>query len=75
VFTGLRPGEKLEETLFGAEERAIETDSPFLLLARTDTEGVTYDREAACRLERLAEQGADDEVRRELEAVHDSSAG
>ena len=34
VFTGLRPGEKLEETLFGADETAVSADSPALMIAR-----------------------------------------
>jgi FlaA1/EpsC-like NDP-sugar epimerase len=35
VFSGLRPGEKLEETLFASDEEAVETGEPFLLVARS----------------------------------------
>jgi FlaA1/EpsC-like NDP-sugar epimerase len=35
AFTGLRPGEKLEETLFGPDEESVETGEPFLLIARS----------------------------------------
>lgn len=67
TFTGLRPGEKLEETLFGADEEAVETGSPFLLIARaagrTLSASVT---DAAEHLERLAADGRDAELRVEL---------
>lgn len=75
AFTGLRPGEKLEETLFGAREKAVHTDSPFLLVARPGADEIRFDRQAACKLEELARQGADDEVRRELGTVHRPVAG
>ena len=71
VFTGLRPGEKLEETLFGAEEEAVETDSPFLLVARPSRPGrdAASIEAAAERLEALAAGGRDAELREELRGV------
>ena len=67
VFTGLRPGEKLEETLFGTDEAAVETDSPFLLIARPgDGRAEVAGLRDAGRLEGLAEAGRDDELRAEL---------
>jgi FlaA1/EpsC-like NDP-sugar epimerase len=33
-FTGQSPGEKLEESLFGPDEEAVETEHQFLLVAR-----------------------------------------
>jgi FlaA1/EpsC-like NDP-sugar epimerase len=68
VFSGLRPGEKLEETLFAEDEEAVETDSPFLLVARSKGEshrGEAIERVVE-RLERLAAEGRDEEVRAEL---------
>jgi FlaA1/EpsC-like NDP-sugar epimerase/lipopolysaccharide/colanic/teichoic acid biosynthesis glycosyltransferase len=68
VFTGLRPGEKLEETLFGADEEAVETDSPFLLIARP---AVERDRAggSVAELEETARGGNDDAVRHLLLAA------
>jgi len=67
VFSGLRAGEKLEETLFGSDEEAVETDSPFLLIARPGDERppVVGLRDTA-RLEGLAEAGRDADLRAEL---------
>ncbi len=70
VFTGLRPGEKLEETLFGTDEQAIETDSPFLLMARAPNAPVGEPvGSLASRLETLAAAGRDVELRGELGAL------
>jgi FlaA1/EpsC-like NDP-sugar epimerase len=64
AFTGLRPGEKLEETLFGVDEEAVETDSPFLLIARG---GAPESLAPGWReLERLAGAGDDDRLHRML---------
>ncbi|MEO6295147.1 MAG: SDR family NAD(P)-dependent oxidoreductase, partial [Candidatus Limnocylindria bacterium] len=71
VFTGLRPGEKLEETLFGADEEAVETDSPFLLVARSaSSRGRPEDvRAFAQSLETLAAAGADADLRSSLGGI------
>ena len=58
VFTGLRPGEKMEEQLFGEDEERIATDHPFLLVARPcrpDAEAGMVD--GTPRLEAVAESG------------------
>jgi FlaA1/EpsC-like NDP-sugar epimerase/lipopolysaccharide/colanic/teichoic acid biosynthesis glycosyltransferase len=68
VFTGLRPGEKLEESLFGPDEEAVETGDPFLLVARPK-DGESPRAGAVARaeaLERLAATGDDDAVRAKL---------
>jgi FlaA1/EpsC-like NDP-sugar epimerase/lipopolysaccharide/colanic/teichoic acid biosynthesis glycosyltransferase len=62
-FTGLRPGEKLEETLFGIDEEAVETDSPFLLVARSESSGP---HASATELEALAAAGRDSDLRAAL---------
>jgi len=66
TFTGLRPGEKLEETLFGADEEAIETDTPFLLIARATGEPGGLGPSNVSRLEQLALEGRDADLRAEL---------
>ena len=68
VFTGLRPGEKLEETLFGEGEDAVETGEPFLLVAkpRSSDRGAATVTARAIELEHLARAGRDGEVREAL---------
>ena len=66
-FTGLRPGEKLEETLFATEEAAVETESPFLLIARPgDGTPAGIGLRGVARLEELADAGRDEVLRAEL---------
>jgi FlaA1/EpsC-like NDP-sugar epimerase/lipopolysaccharide/colanic/teichoic acid biosynthesis glycosyltransferase len=66
VFTGLRPGEKLEETLFGPDEEAVETGEPFLLVARSSApppeSGTVISR--AATLEARAVSGDEEWLRR-----------
>ncbi|MEO8247598.1 MAG: SDR family NAD(P)-dependent oxidoreductase [Chloroflexota bacterium] len=68
AFSGLRPGEKLEETLFGEGEDAVETDTPFLLIARGGTAETALGADFA-ELERLAAAGDDDALRRHLRSA------
>ncbi len=64
VFTGLRPGEKLEESLFGPDEEPLETGEPFLLISRPTGTGAPADARArAAQLEALSCQGDDPHLR------------
>jgi FlaA1/EpsC-like NDP-sugar epimerase len=69
VFSGLRPGERLEEALFASDEEAVQTGSPFLLIARREDGDDPAAIEKAVRLERSALAGSDDELREELGVV------
>ena len=74
VFTGLRPGEKLEETLFGADEEAVALDSPYMMVARSASGLSTRPpRDLACELEALAAAGRDEDLRQAL--VHFGDTG
>ena len=64
VFTGLRPGEKLEESLFGEDEESVATESPFLLIARGERSASAAT--AARELEAMAEAGDDEGLRTRL---------
>jgi FlaA1/EpsC-like NDP-sugar epimerase/lipopolysaccharide/colanic/teichoic acid biosynthesis glycosyltransferase len=64
-YTGLRPGERLEETLFNVDERPEPTAFESLTIARnggTITGAVTE----ACRLEAMADELDDEGLRRAL---------
>ncbi|MCA1572840.1 MAG: SDR family NAD(P)-dependent oxidoreductase [Chloroflexi bacterium] len=78
VFTGLRPGEKREESLFDVGEEAVETGEPFLLVARPRagaTVVVTDAASEALALEALAAAGEDGELRARLTGVAVAEAG
>jgi FlaA1/EpsC-like NDP-sugar epimerase len=64
VFTGLRPGEKMEETLFAEGETAVSAD-PYVLVARREG-SVPSKASLISQLEALACDGQDEHVRRLL---------
>ena len=67
VFTGLRPGEKMEERLFAEDEEQLATSYPFLLMARpTDTAAEAALAHGAQELESVAERGDPEDTRRAL---------
>ncbi|MBL8831247.1 MAG: polysaccharide biosynthesis protein [Rhodospirillales bacterium] len=57
AFTGLRPGEKLFEELFHAEEQSFETEISGIKIARSRTADLERLRDALGELERLARSG------------------
>jgi FlaA1/EpsC-like NDP-sugar epimerase/lipopolysaccharide/colanic/teichoic acid biosynthesis glycosyltransferase len=62
VFSGLRPGEKLEETLLSDGELEAATDDAFSTVVRLP-EAAVLDMAMIREVESLAEQGLDDRVR------------
>ena len=67
VFTGLRPGEKMEEQLFGEGEERLPTEYPFLLMARPSDAAAELARARTARdLEMVAECGNADATRQAL---------
>jgi FlaA1/EpsC-like NDP-sugar epimerase/lipopolysaccharide/colanic/teichoic acid biosynthesis glycosyltransferase len=66
AFTGLRPGEKLEEALFGEGDEPVATDYPFLLVARREAATGPSARDRALHLEELATCEQIDELRTAL---------
>ena len=63
IYTGLRPGEKLEETLFNGQESPAATLYPGLLLADDEASPTRDAVQVALQLEELALQGRDDTLR------------
>jgi FlaA1/EpsC-like NDP-sugar epimerase/lipopolysaccharide/colanic/teichoic acid biosynthesis glycosyltransferase len=70
VYTGLRPGEKLTETLFAETEEARATAYPFLLVAHERRNGTVFATDAG-ELEALAERGDDEALRKRLGVASD----
>lgn len=69
VYSGLRPGEKLEEALFAGHESPAETPYPGLLLADSEPMPSGDPSPGARRLEELAVEGQDGALRSLL--IHD----
>jgi FlaA1/EpsC-like NDP-sugar epimerase len=68
-FVGLRPGEKLDEELLSADERAQPTDQPHIAEIRSlSTLSSTFAAEVAT-LESLARSGTNDEVMEQLRVI------
>ncbi|TMK21338.1 MAG: NAD-dependent epimerase/dehydratase family protein [Actinobacteria bacterium] len=69
-YTGLRPGEKLEETLFSDTEERVETGYEFLMVARPATRSKSLNvAEIATELERLAQCGDESGLRTMLRSA------
>jgi FlaA1/EpsC-like NDP-sugar epimerase/lipopolysaccharide/colanic/teichoic acid biosynthesis glycosyltransferase len=69
-YTGLRPGEKLEEVLFSDAEERVDTDYEFLLVARRRAASTSESvRDIVPELERLAQCGDEQALRRILRSA------
>ncbi|MBX9746758.1 MAG: polysaccharide biosynthesis protein [Hyphomonadaceae bacterium] len=66
VFTGLRPGEKLHESLIAADERRASDPSPGVMAATSAPRSLSELIAAIERLRLLARRGAKDALRHEL---------
>lgn len=66
VFTGLRPGEKLHESLVGVEEWREPDPAPNVIAVGSPPRGLAQLHEVMERLVMLAREGADAEVAREV---------
>jgi O-antigen biosynthesis protein WbqV len=69
VFTGLRPGEKLDEELFHGDEAPAPTATPGILLARPELDALDALRAALAELEIVARNGDHDSVRAMLKKL------
>jgi FlaA1/EpsC-like NDP-sugar epimerase len=68
-FIGLRPGEKLDEELVGADERAEPTDQPHIDEIRSATPLSSTFAADVARLESLAGSGTNDELIEQLRII------
>lgn len=68
-FIGLRPGEKMYEELFDANEQRIQTDSPHILAAVSQPIDAGLLRRSVTNLEDAARKGDDEAVIRLLKTV------
>lgn len=66
VYTGLRPGEKLHESLIGAEEWREPDPAPNVIAVGSPPRGLAHLHEVMERLVLLAREGADADVAREV---------
>jgi O-antigen biosynthesis protein WbqV len=69
VFTGLRPGEKLDEELFHGDEAPAPTATPGILLARPELDALDALRAALAELELVARNGDHEAVRTMLKKL------
>lgn len=69
TFTGLRPGERLTEDLFDANEEVREIEGEDFLVAHARHDGAELSKPALERLFKLAQQGEDIAVRQMLDGM------